>query len=82
MQMYSLKDLVMLEHPNVLLRDKWSKQVGSETTMIFWTDDESDIVEQACDNRILIMAIAVQQRRRLQAVLVVIDQIAERRRVS
>ena len=80
--MYSLKDLVVLEHPNVLLRNERSQQVGSEAAMIFGTDDETGVVEQACDNRVLIVAVLVQHRRRLQTMLVVIDQIAERRRIS
>ena len=81
-QMYSLKNLVVLEHPYVFLRNERSKQVGSETSMIFGADDKSGIVEQACDDRVLIVAIAVQHRRCLQAVLVVIDQVAERGRIS
>jgi len=81
-QVYSLKDTVMFQHPGVLFGNERAYQVRGESFVVLGADDESDVMEQARNDRFLIVAVAVQHGGRLQAVLVVVDQVAERGCVS
>ena len=77
-RMQILEDRMPPQHPVIALRHIGPEQRRREFAVLMRRDDETDIVQQADDDVLLGQAIAQRHRGRLQAVLEIVDGVAER----
>ena len=59
-QVHALKDLVMFEHPDVLLGNMGAQEIRGESAMILGTDDKPNVVQETRNYIFLIVAILME----------------------
>ena len=69
----ALEDPVMLQHPVIFLADIWLEHGRGELGMIGDAENVADVMQQRTDDIFLVPAVAIGERRSLEAPLKTID---------